>query len=366
MKLYNFYFLFIMVISNILNASSQSPKILHVSFHQGCIREFKFIAQELGLDLESVFIHDWVRNNNYDGKTTGNAVYNITHQRASDIWQLHHHYFEQFDVIITSDTAPLSRIFLQNDWKKPLIIWICNRFDYADLASAQGSFPDPAYYQLFRQATTQKNVHLISYNAFEHFFALHKGIDIGTDVIQPSGMFRNEIKQSSIPEHINKSETFFVPPRGNDESMRIVQECSKLGISCYRGMYNGPTDLQEFKGIIHFPYAWSNLALFENIQLGLPYFIPSKTFMLNALRSGKAWWPDQNYMYTYAHLSEWYNSDNQEYFIYFDSWQDLKNKIDATDFNMVHEKLKRLGQQHKKKVIKQWQEVFDTIKNDNQ
>ena len=40
--------------------------------------------------------------------------------------------FGKFDVIVTSDTAPLSRIFLQNNWKKPLIIWICNRFDYVD------------------------------------------------------------------------------------------------------------------------------------------------------------------------------------------------------------------------------------------
>ena len=65
----------------------------------------------------------------------GNAVYNIGHQRAETVWNRHKDYFDKFDVIVTSDTAPLSRIFLQNGWRKPLIIWVCNRFDYCDYAS---------------------------------------------------------------------------------------------------------------------------------------------------------------------------------------------------------------------------------------
>jgi len=345
----------------LMQAETQPLKVLHVSFHQGCIREIQFIAQELGLELSAVFIQDWVRENNYDGKTTGNHIYNVTQQRAHDVWQMHKDYFEQFDAIITSDTAPLSRIFLQNNWKKPLIIWICNRFDYADWGTARGTFPDAEYYQLFRQATTQDNVHIISYNAFEHFYSAQKGVSIGTHTIQPSGMFKNEVPESYIPADIDKANTFCVPPRNNDASMHIVEECARLGIACYRGKYNGPRDLEGFKGVIHFPYAWSNLALFENLQLGLPYFIPSKTFMLNALRSGRAWWPDKGYMYDYAHLSEWYSAANKEYFIYFDSWQDLKQKIEAADFNALHTKMKRLGQQHKEKVLAQWQEVFNAI-----
>jgi len=58
---------------------------------------------------------------------------------------LHKDYFDTFDVIVTSGTAPLHESFLQNGWTKPLIIWICNRFDYCDYASLDCNFPDQEY-----------------------------------------------------------------------------------------------------------------------------------------------------------------------------------------------------------------------------
>src|SRR5271154_4177159 len=116
-------------------------KVLHLSFHKGCSKDFEYIAQQLDLDLSSLFIQEqpsrWL-----DGKTVGSAIYSIGHDRAAAIWEKHKNYFDQFDVIITSDTAPLARIFLQNKWSKPLIIWICNRFDYCDQASRDCNFPD--------------------------------------------------------------------------------------------------------------------------------------------------------------------------------------------------------------------------------
>ena len=61
-----------------------------------------------------------------------------------------------------------------------------------------------------------------------------------------------------------------------------------MGIKVFNGRYNGPKDLAEFAGVIHIPYAWSNLALLEAIQLGIVFFIPSKKF-LKYLNNSEFW-----------------------------------------------------------------------------
>jgi hypothetical protein len=369
MKLNHVVCSFMLVFYPMVAITEQKPlKVLHLSFHQGCIREITYIAEALGLDLTSIFVQrDWMPTNDFDGKTKGNAIYNVNHERAHDAWLHHQDFFNQFDIIMTSDTAPLSRIFLQNNWEKPLITWICNRFDYVDLGTRDKSFPDREYYDLFAQAANRKNVHIISYTAFEHTYArADKHIEIGTRTIKPSGMFKNDLSHSLIPAHIKKEETFFIPPYDNDRSLGVEEQCRKLGIPCYHGRYNGPADLEQFKGIIHIPYSWSNLALFENMQLGIPYFIPTKEFLLDNLKKRRIWWPDGNYMFTYAHLAEWYDTANKDCFIYFDSWKDLKQKIEKTNYNVVRARIRAFGKKHQEKTLKQWKDLFDTISQEIQ
>ena len=115
--------LFLILCSASLSAEKPSspPKILHITFHKGCKNEISAVAKALSLDLTTWFIPSF-SGEFLDGYSSGNALYNIGHHRAESIWNLHKEFFDQFDLIITSDTAPLSRIFLQNGWTKPLII----------------------------------------------------------------------------------------------------------------------------------------------------------------------------------------------------------------------------------------------------
>src|SRR4029077_7066235 len=190
-------------------------KVLHLSFHEGCIKDFEYVAQQLNLNLTSCLIHKqpacWL-----DGETVGSAIYSIGHNRAEKIWKQHKEYFNQFDVVTTSDTAPLARIFLQNNWEKPLIIWICNRFDYCDEATRDCHFPDAEYYQLFREALHKKNVKIVAYTPFEHYYTKLKGINTGSKTIKPCARPNNSLQESLIPSHIKKPETFFIPPYHND------------------------------------------------------------------------------------------------------------------------------------------------------
>jgi len=70
---------------NTLALAGQAPihNILHMSFHKGCIEEFAAVSEELGLNVTSWFIQSDVPR--FDGSTKGNAIYNITHERAEKV-----------------------------------------------------------------------------------------------------------------------------------------------------------------------------------------------------------------------------------------------------------------------------------------
>jgi len=287
-------------------------KILHISYHDGCIKNLNYVQQRLSLNMhvQKVFYN-----------------YNIGYDRALSIWEDYKDYYNSFDIIIVSDTCPLSRIFLQNNYKGKLIIQICNRFDYSDIATNDCNFPDENYYNLISGATDNKNVKFFSYTQFEHEYARkYKNIELGQNILKPCG-FVDECKVSLIPQHLDKSNIFFIPQYHNDSIfMNLSEKCNSLGIDNYQGRYNGPNDLIGFKGIIHIPYAWSNLALFENWSIGNIYLIPSKDFLIQLKKLPNFFWSppfDEELL----NVSEWYCEENKNNFIYFNSWSDLSNLV---------------------------------------
>lgn len=328
-------------------------KVLHISFHHGCLKEFEFVAQQLNLEITSRAAHDL-----FLGITAGNDIYNVTHNTAQKVWEKHQDYFNTFDVIVTSDTAPLSRIFIQNGWQKPLIVWICNRFDYADGSTADNRFPDVEYYRLFRHAAKMPNVKIIAYTLYEHIYAHLHNVSTGDLVIKPCGSLLYDDYKDVVPSHISKEETLYVVPRMDSYCLQHLEQiCQARGIKTYAGQ-DGP-GLDGFKGVLHFPYNYSTLGLFEKMQRGLVHFIPSLDFAKQLYNSS------QRALYRYVdgvkesvRCSEWYNGENADAIIYFDSWDDLKYKIEHTDFDATRKKVKAFGEKHRKEMLARWQQVF--------
>jgi len=315
-------------------------KLLHISYHKGCIEDFNYVAKKLNVEVDNFFVFK-------------KFSYNIGEKRANDLYNQYKDYFDSFDVILTSDTAPLSRIFLQNNFKK-LIIWICNRFDYAEMSTNDCEFPDIKYYELFKNAITLPNVKIASYTEFEHIYANKKGIPLSDFTIKPIG--NNLWGDISIS---SGDDTFFIPDYHNDTIfMNLKQKCIDLGINVYQGRYNGPNDLKKFKGIIHIPYAWSNLALFENLQNNLIYFIPSKCFLLELSKMSNFWWQNCNYLEKYIEYSEWYHKDYEECFVYFDSWEDLVYKIKSTNFDNKKQLIKDRINWHTNYYMNRWKDII--------
>lgn len=309
----------------------KAPSILHLNCHTGCMRHLDYVSDKLGWKLKHVNLLQEVKSN---------KVYNMTLSRADEYWLRYKDKIMACEVVITSDTAPVSRIVLQHldEFQGKVIVWVCNRFDYShdgyDVPVDNPKFPDRGWYDLLVRVTREHGdrVRVVSYTKLERIYSTEKGVfwdgPYADAVLRPAGnIIESPPEKSAIPPEVSarKSEYLFIPPYSNDEALIDFDFLEKNNILHYRGRYNGPDDLTGFKGILHIPYAPSNLALFEFLLRGIVYYIPSETFQRELLKKNP-WFSGGVERF---HVSEWYDRKNRHLFVYFDSWDDLKSKVES-------------------------------------
>ena len=332
-------------------------RLLHITFHKGCELEIEYVFKRLGHDLEVMYFDD--------GISKGEDLYKIDHNRAQRCWEKYKDYFHTFDGIITSDTCPTSRPFLQNNWSKLLIIWICNRFDYA----IQPEFMDPEFYRLLRDIPKRKNVFIIGNSKIEPIYCKQiKQVDVGDFIIKPIG--KNLLSDDNHQTYEHSNEEFYIPPYHNETKlMDLSLHLQRLGIPnrCER-FENHISELLCYKGIVSIPYAWSTIALFERLQLGLVTFIPTVRFLMELFTLGapNGWFqpPFSSYVPSEFQpealsLSEWYCEENKDLFIFFDTWEDLQEKVKTTDFNKKTETILLFAKEHHDEMLARWKYVID-------
>lgn len=335
-------------------------KLLHVNFHKGCESDIAYVFKKLGHTVES-----WRFD---DGETYDDNIYKITYNRAQKCWDKHQHFFNMFDGIITSDTCPTSRPFLQNNWSKLLIIWVCNRFDYA----VEG---DTLFYELLRTIPNRNNVYIIGNTQIENIYSKQiRNVDITDEIIKPLG--KNLISDHLFKRHNPEDEfIFFIPVYENETKfMNLSQKANELGIKNNNGdrFKNHVSDLLEYKGIICLPYAWSTITFFEVMQLGIIYFIPTPRFLVEMSRSNQyfrqQYWfqPPYNADPQLLRAAEWYCDEHKDLIVYFDSWEDLQEKVKTTDYESQTQKIIEFAQQHATYTLSMWNNIIIdyTSKND--
>jgi FkbM family methyltransferase len=343
-------------------------KILHISHHVGCMRDHAYIYEKLGFQYEF-----W--------KFT-KGLFNITSTVANAIWQEKKDYFNSFDYIVTSDTAPISRIFMENisELKPTVIVWICNRFDY-NMES------DRSYYEKFNQIAKfhADKFKIVPYSDFEGIWCKDRGIADILPTITPIGINDDALdcridglqvlKDSYVHDSNSKDmysdptelvEKVFIPIYQNDCLFYKLNDIfTENGIPCFNGGYKKTSELKHCKAMVTFPDAFSKLITFETIQNEVVVFLPSKEFLIRlhpTTNNGRAYW----FNCPFGHLNaetvkfcEWYRYVNCR--IYFDSIEDLVMKIKTLTPDIVEEKRKwcRIyGKEIETQNIEKWADLF--------
>ena len=339
-------------------------KILHISHHVGCIRDHAYIYRELGADFTF-----W---------KFPKGLFHITKEIADQMWNEKKEYFNTFDYVVTSDTAPLSRIFMENlqTFRGKLVVWICNRFDY-------NMEKDPSFYEIFRKCSGK--VQIIPYSDFEGIWCQLRGIPPIYNTITPIGKNPRALDSridclqelsDSYTKDANSKEAYgspedlmgkyFIPIYGNDNCFfNMRQLLQNYGIPCFNGGYSHPEDLKACIAMITFPDAFSKLITFETIQNEVVVFLPSRAFLCSlhpTSRNGVGYWFNSPVGHLNPELigyCEWYRYENCR--IYFDSIEDLLFKLKTLSGTILEEKkrwCRIYGAEIERTSMQAWKQVF--------
>lgn len=302
-------------------------KVLHLSHHYGCMKDHQYVCDQLGLELTNkLSIWNQILERDH---------YAITKDYANSVWQQNKDYFNGFDYIITSDTAPLSRIFLENldEFKGQLIVWVCNRFNYE-------MTQDKEYHTLINESARKDNVKVIPYTEFERTWAAACGVQITEEVIRPIGCSIDKpLSEDESQDLIGFGGDYGEELTGGDilvsryHNDTLFQDTVKLfrsyGLSADSCKYKGYKGLVElatkYEAYFILPEQYSKLAAFEMMNIGLPVILPSEEFIMHLSRIPNYWFGSGLYKDTVG-TCEWYNEYFDKFAVYVDDFSEIPEK----------------------------------------
>jgi hypothetical protein len=297
--------------NNYSTVSTKGLRVGHFSNHLGALRDQAWIFERLGMDVSDFFIR----------------YYDVTAKFAGDYFREHMEVINAFDIVITSDTTPLSRIFLQNlSLLKPrLVIWVCNRLDY--------DVHDEAYISLTKEALARRDskVIYIPYTEYEKNDALERlGVSLtACPTITPHGLQISDVTMTEeVGRHYSlkvagtskakidlaqlKKEgkgAIFVTRYQNDQRHvgvpKLFDEHQILYVS---GSYSHPDQLRDYSAVVTFPDAMSKFLTFETIQYGVVVVLPSMSWLEKLVHTSKYFFNGDN-MGNQPKRALWYENE---------------------------------------------------------
>ncbi len=346
-----------------------NKKVLHLTFHSACAADISYVCRKFDLEVDTWNI-SCMQNRFLDpGKSNSSNVI-MDHDKAERIFEAHKATFEKYDLIITSDIAPLSRIFLQNNWKKPLLIWVCNRFDINVKQSGFNEFPDREYLDLFENAQFLENVEIVGCTEYEKFHAQkNRNITSIKKIIYPTGV-ENPKGWNSIPINVNKKGVIFFRDYFNERKINLGLVLKLHGVKAYSGEYGGSVDLKDFLGIVHIPCVMENSAMWDNLSNSIVHFLPTKEFYRELYINRKIYFIDWTLPTNCTNdlpieeifkYSSWYRDDLAPLFVFFNSFSDLRDLVKNTDYTNKKKAIKKWHRNHVISTLKSWEPVFNRL-----
>jgi len=307
----------------------------------------------------------------------GEMPYSISEGQANDFWKRHREEFNQYDVLITSDTVSLSYGFLLNlsEVKPFLIILNCNRFNY-------GMAGEDKFHQLLRMVQSDagylKKVLYLPYTDFERVWCGKHGIYLHERAVMPLGKYVEHINDKGLMEEYFKTtdtsrrtkdigETVFLQRYYNHSHfMNLRDDIASHDISVDIGSYHHLHELHPYKALVVLPDQFSKYFTFESIQEEVVVILPSMKFLMELV-------PRHGYFFNiegsggrltneYINLCEWYKYPEAR--IYFDSFGELMDILK----NLTPEKIAEVkkwcrfyGKVIESEHLLQWKHILEKV-----
>jgi len=231
------------------------------------------------------------------------------------------------------------------------------------------------YYEKFGKAINEnKNITVVENNPYEVFYACTYGIFIPNYyLIRPVGFAPDEVFQK---DYKVTHEEIAIIDRTDQDSGISARKLKKYKIKhrILNKDYGGPLVLANYKALLILPYQVSIMKMMENFRYGVVMLIPTERLFRELSNELYYEFPEKdlkdvpdglvNYM-------EWYNKEFKDFFVTFDSWEELPEIIKKTNFVRYREKEMDYMKKYEEKAIDLWAQVLnikpakDIITNDH-
>jgi len=326
-------------------------RVLHITNHVGTISNLKNVFEQLGKPQILSTIKCPLR-------------LHISEEYANILWTSYSELAKDFSTVVITDTAMYSRAFLQNMENHHLnvIIYVTNRFDWGFFDTHE--YDRPAYTKLLSEASRNPRVRFCADNRFDQYLCSQNNIQFYYgDIVRLTPQLREPV----LPIY----QKAFVYDRGTPLHCYInAMPDNKIEYDVFNSGYNpfkNIAHVSEYRCIFHLPYQTNVQALWENLGYGNIYLIPSKRFIKQLINT-ESWyyWEEkenasENRLEKSIELAEWYQPELAEFFVYFDTWEDIHSKFYDTNFVEKKRALYKYMQKNNRDQTRRWAHLLESL-----
>lgn len=338
-------------------------KFFNIDLHVSVIRDLRFIFESLGhtVDTYSLSGHDWVFENEAVKKPDVLTQSNWSDLSEESLDKFFNHYknkLDSYDGFIVTHTPILAKFY--EKFNKPIIVVASTRYEHP--------------------FTDNKS----EWSKINHFFETNENL-----ILTSNNLFDKHYCELFINKEFNFIESLCAYTKTNyapRKNKGIIYSKFNLGAIpnfLYKTQVGRISwnELYSHKCIVHFPYNVSTMSIFEQYYANVPLLLPSKQFMKEMIdndvpllseltyRAIKGLPPlslfsikDDPNIYNKQSLkrsldfADFYRFENVSY---FDSINDLVNKFNELDFDLISLQMKMENMERESSVFSKWKSVLD-------
>jgi len=274
---------------------------------------------------------------------------------------------ESYDGFIVTHT-PSFALFYEK-FGKPIIIVNSTRYEQPashNSSLEQWKFIDQSLKRLYSKGL----LIVISNNLYDQLY-IKTAINIDSTLI-PSLCEYTNVKRLNNLNHYK----LFCLYSSQKNPIKIIEGIKLLNIQNIKP-YKFET-IVKFTGIIHIPYEISTMSIFEHYTCNMPLIFPTKEFLLqmfinnelNVYGSYSALFNfnsnppaldsllKDNWFEKMIPYADFYNEEFFPFITYFNSFEDLRIKLNSIDFDEISNKMKEFNKNRKNIILDKWNKIL--------
>jgi hypothetical protein len=339
-------------------------KFFNVDLHISVIADIKNIFNGLGHQIDNEYIsdHSWVFKKEKTDQPILKNWQNIDDDLCDLFYKTYKDKLEKYDGFVVTHTPVFSKLY--EKFNKPIICVASTRYEFPY------TFNKDKWENLNYYLTNNKNIIKISNNLFDKYYC--ETLAGGEWKYIPSLCEYTEAKY-------NKKNDRVVLFSKNKKINGLVNK-ELLGRYKWEELFNN-------KAIVHIPYNYSTMSIFEQYTANVPLLFPSKEY-LTSLFLNKEAMTEISYLQVFnkkpedllqafynpnlynnlqifldnLDYADFYNLEWMPYIEYFSSEKELQEKTTSLNFDIISKNMQQKNEERKNKIYSLWSEILKDIK----